>query len=317
MADRLTIGWEAAARLFGYGQDAEGLKSKFLKTGENEESPELLPDNEVDSLVITLGSKRLSKVEEDAKKEHYSRGLRETAEKWESVIKEYVDSNTKGPELVSELVDRLKSESKKGGAPKELDEESLRKLPVFEKVLNSEVSTLKSTIDELKSTLESKTRAFELDRLKRTVVSRAISVLDEENVYLGSDEQARKRAVKAIEALLPYQSLKEDDGRIVIVDEDGKPKLDDMKDPIPFKDLVLSINPFPKKEVEEQRTPKGQGGKGGRGDRGGDKGLKIKSKEQYETLMLEANKLQGKARTQKRAEIRRAYAESLRGESES
>lgn len=190
----------------------------------------------------------------DIQKNHYGRGLKEGASKFESHIKQHFESDKQGTELLEDYLSHL--ESKTNSAKKELKAEDIKSNPAFKDLLNAEVSALKEEADRVKAELENERNKYYTEKLTDKAQSEAIKILNKLRWVQSDDPDQAEKQKKAIFSLIDYSKVKLDNGQLVLVDEAGEVLKDQYHNPVSYESYIETLNPFGTHKVNpNQKAP--------------------------------------------------------------
>lgn len=190
----------------------------------------------------------------DIQKNHYGRGLKEGASKFESHIKQHFDSDKQGTDLLEDYLAHLESQTK--SAKKELKAEDIKSNPAFKDLLNAEVSALKEEADRVKAELESERNKYYTEKLTDKAQSEAIKILDKIRWVKSDDPDQAEKQKKAIFSLIDYSKVKLDNGQLVLVDGSGEVLKDQYHNPVSYESYIEQLNPFGTHKVNpNQKAP--------------------------------------------------------------
>lgn len=242
-----------------YGLSEEGVASLY-----NEEKTELLPD--AYEKILESDRVRISKFKADEKKireESYGRAKREVMSDYEKQIREkyQLQSDKQGVELIDDLVESYRSQG--GGG--DLTDEQIKKSKLF--------------LDYVENT--KKEYQTKLDEKENELVKFKAEVAEKETWYTA--KEAANAILESLKPILPedatkanqwkniylneLRSLKREmrDGKIILLDEDGKDLQDGHGNRISFEAKAKEIAEkyFEFAEGNQRGNPNGGNGGGG------------------------------------------------------
>jgi len=189
----------------------------------------------------------------DIQKNHYGRGLKEGASKFEQHIKQHFDSDKQGTELLQDYLTHL--ETKTQSAKKELKAEDIKSNPAFKEILNAEVQALKEESERVKAELESERTKYYTEKLTERARAEAVKTLNKIRWVVSDDPTQAEKQINAIYSLIDYSKIKLDNGNLVLVDANGEQVKDEYHNPVSFESYIESINPFGTHKVSQQKSP--------------------------------------------------------------
>lgn len=211
----------------------------------------------------------------DIKNNHYGRGLKEGASKFESYIKTQFDSEKQGTELLQDYLTHIESKSQK--AKDKFTPEELKANPVVKQLVDAEVKALKEEKDRVLEELNGERNRYYTEKLTEKARGEAINVLEKIRWAKSDDHEQADKQKKAIFSLIDYSRLKLDGDKIILVDANGEAEKDQYHNPISFESYIEGLNPFGIHRVNpNQRSPQGQQGNPNA------PALKIRSQQEYD-----------------------------------
>lgn len=266
------------------GMDTESLKKMFFGDLKEGEEPKLKDGVNPVSVISELVAAKM-KADRD---NQYGRAIKETNTKYESFL---VESGYKGTKqgvdaLADFLASRPKPEPGKGGDKAEITPEFLESDPIARKWLEDKIEPIKKVESDLKKQLADKDNQFKQDRKDQLLEARAIEHLDSKKWDDGGEKNRKKRIAQIVKLLKLEEIELSEDGKTLIVMENGYPKKDNLSNPVTFEALVEATNTHDYLQYDKKDDP---GSKGKPGQGSGSGGLKITSNEQYNKLRREAS----------------------------
>lgn len=288
-----------------------------LKTVEGDE----IEDSIVQTVLKELDAEKVSTFKEEAKirfDNGVKKGVKDTAKKFESKLKETFEieeDDLEGDDLLSKVEEVAKANKSKGGEGNQIDfskitPEDLEKVPAFinkkrdfEKQLKEKDAEKENAVNTVKNEIKTST-------IKNKASNLALAKLLEKNPILPSDaKKAEKMKNKLlIEEIKNLSFMEGDDGSLIPLDEEGKPKTNANGITIDFDTLVEEIidNNFEFAKSEERKSP--QGGSGGSGGSSSTKytGKAPASKQEYMQLLTSSD-----LSTEEKASVKEQYREQF------
>jgi len=214
-----------------YGLDETGVTSLY-----SEDGTELLPD--AFDRLLALDKDRVSKLKPDTKsifQDGYKKAKSETLSEFEKSIQEKfgVKSDKQGLELISEIL-----ESKKGGTS--LTDDDVKTHRLYLDLMES----VKKKESEFEQTLHGKLKEYEAKMQKEqtfnTVKDQALALFDGMKPILPEDPMKSKNLKSIFVSELSNVDYDVRDGKIVLVDADGKDVTDGHGNRVSFESYVKS-----------------------------------------------------------------------------
>lgn len=278
---------EEASSLTGIKIDE--LERRFKnETGEAKEASEI---NKIVSDSI------IAKIRNHGEDQH-KRGIREKATEIERIIKgygvsEYSDATDAITKLVADIKQKAKP-SKEGGD--ELTKDVITASPLYKELLDAEILTIKQALETKDGELTKLQGSVSLSEVKRIAHERAMQFFNKNNANFGKDNEHQQARVDNFWKATGYNNLKNIDGTLIVIDSEGNPLLDKMKNQVSFDDHIKTNWLFGYNKPAGGSPSPGGGG----GNPSG--GLVITSSEQFQSA------LDGAKDNKERSEIYAAYA---------
>jgi hypothetical protein len=240
-----------------YGLNEEGVASLY-----NEEKTELMPD--ALTKILDIDKTRISTFKVDEKKvreEAYGRAKREVMTDYEKQIREkyQIQSDKQGVELIDELVESYRSQG--GGG--DLTDDQVKKSKVFLDFVEITKREYQSQVDEKETALNQFKAEVAEKETWYAAKEAATSILEALNPILPQDA-SKASNLKGI-YLNELRNLKRElrDGKIVLLDGEGKDLQDGHGNRIPFeakaKEIAEKYFEFAKGS-QKSSPPMGKGG---------------------------------------------------------
>lgn len=288
------------------GRETAELETELFESVEGEEL-KLKEGVNIFGLVKD-GRKALIERNKKERKDQYNRGLKEGAGKFEKTIRSLgeFDTDLQGVDLLNAFVEVQKSTT-----GDDITEEFLAKHSVANQWLNSKLAKSKEAFKAVEDDFKAKLDKITRERKAEKIDSMAFDWLETNNWNDGEGDIKKSRR-SAIRRLLDYDRIAIEDGKPVLLDENGAPARDNLEHPIKWTDHLKEIGDavggFNK--VKPTSTPPSPGSSGESNNK-----LKVESKQQFDAHMVEVQAMRDKGQHQKAAkfsaEVRRAYAEYL------
>ena len=192
----------------------------------------------------------------DIQKNHYGRGLKEGASKFESYIKTQFQSEKQGTELLEDYLSHLETRTSKA----KLTADEIKNNPLYKDLVNSEVKALKEEAERVKQELNAEKSRYYQEKLTDRARNDALKVLDKIRWAKSDDPEQAEKQKTAIYRLIDYSKLKLDNNQLVLMDDQGETLKDQYHNPVSFESYIESINPFGVHKVNpNQKAPQTNG----------------------------------------------------------
>jgi hypothetical protein len=199
-------------------------------------------------VIAEYQTKRLNELQDQYKSDkdaQYSRGRRETAEEWEKRLRtQYgiTDNSIKGDELVSAIevkrqleIDQLKDSL----SNKDLTEEQIKASKFYQDLELKKQSEIDRITGEWKTKLEAKDQEFQQKENERKMLNVLGGYLQSDKLLLSDDTEVNTtRRNNFIREVMNTPHRFEEDGTVVLLNEDGSLRKDQMQNAIKFEDFV-------------------------------------------------------------------------------
>lgn len=203
---------------------------------------------EAPNLLLQHDATRITKVKTDSKaegktegfNEGHQKGTKDSAEKLEKELREEhgVDSDKKGKELFSAIIDKYKTQK----AP-ELEEDKVKLHPAYVKMESDLKKQIKQVQDEATTKFEERDKQLAKEAMFAKVLSRAKEEVTGLKPILPSDQKkAEKQMELLVQDLAGFEFTMNADGTDFIISKDGKPYNDPHGNRIDFKTLVKTTS---------------------------------------------------------------------------
>jgi hypothetical protein len=231
----------------------ESAMSKLFKIGKEAMSSLYNEDGELismDSIIEANVSKQAAHKEE--KENQYKRGLKEGSVKFEKAIKQEIDSDLEGVELVAELVSQIQAKASEN----KLTDQDVEKHPRYIELKTEVEKKVKEAVSEKEADIKRLQVEFEKKETFRTINAKALEMLESLNPVLPEDkakaESWKKTYLKEFEGF-DYQ---EKDGDYIVL-KDGKVYEDSHGNPIKLTDLskLTADKYFEFNTAEQRKSP--------------------------------------------------------------
>ncbi len=191
----------------------------------------------------------------DVQKNQHARGIKETAEAWESRLlkiaqdrKIDIPEDVKGVEALTAFVDALTSvdpKSKDG----ELSVEDIRKLRNFSLAVEDTIKPIKSKLTEAETALNEERQVNTVKFNREKVIQAAFQTLEDLKWKAGDTPEEKEARRTTILERLEYRTngfknVKIEGDAITLLDANGNPMKDDLQDTVDFKKWASGLNPF-------------------------------------------------------------------------
>lgn len=216
----------------------EQIKSLLYK--EDGEENELKDD--ALQLLLQKDADRITQIK-DANKagrdDQYKRGQRETAEKWESDIREAfgLSSDLTG----SDLIAKAKETKIEGSGNGEITDDQVKSHPAYMALQNEKKKEIEDINKEWGQKLKDAESDYNGKVTRSTVNSRALSHIRSMNPVLPEDATKASKRLNLVTHELSNYQFKTDGDQILVIDEDGQQLTDAHNTPVSFEDLVKDI----------------------------------------------------------------------------
>lgn len=225
-------------KLYGIkiGEDAEALKDS---EGNIRPLLEVIEEHQTNRL------KELQDQGKASKDEQYSRGRRETAEEWEKRLRNnngITDTSLKGEELVKAIEEKRQAEIEKLKASlsnKELTEDQIKASKWYQDLelqKQNEITTIKN---EWEAKLNDKDKEFQAKENERRMLNVLGGYLQSDKLELSQDKEVNAtRRNNFIREVMNTPHRFDENGNVVLLNEDGSLRKDQMQNAIQFEDFV-------------------------------------------------------------------------------
>jgi hypothetical protein len=191
----------------------------------------------------------------DVQKNQHARGIKETAEAWESALakiaqdrKIQLPEDVKGVEALNAFVETLTSVDPKA-KDGELSIEDIRKLRNFQLAVEDTIKPIKTKLTEAEKALNEERQVNTVKFNREKVIQAALQTLEDSKWKAGeTPEEKELRRATILERLEfrtgGFKRVKVEGDTITLLDENGNPLKDDLQDTVDFKKWVSGLNPF-------------------------------------------------------------------------
>lgn len=207
---------------------------------------------------------RLSKGNDDELKTRFDNGYAkakgEVLGEFEKTIREKFEfqSDKKGFELVTDLVESRVSSLKKDG----LTPDSIKKSSTYLDLVEHKNKEMQDKIDALTNDYDGKINMFKSAEVSKKITEEAFGIIDMLKPVLSEDlTRATNQKKSIVERILNTNKFEINEGRIILLNADGKIMEDEHKNPIPFDKMVrdTTVSLFDLKKSEERSSAGGPG----------------------------------------------------------
>jgi hypothetical protein len=173
-------------------------------------------------------------------KDQYKRGEREKAKLIEKSIKpifeKYGINSERVEDGLNELTEKLATAGTEKTDPAKLTADDIKRLPVFQSVLDDAVGKLKNDLAATMSEYESYKAGVQREKISGTVSAKARTVLEQSKAAFA--QNASSQVDFFIRAIGTQQFNVTDTGDVELLDKDGQPLRDDHSNRVSFDDYI-------------------------------------------------------------------------------
>lgn len=234
-----------------------------LKTVEGDD----IDDSKVEEILKELDAEKITSFKNEAKDRFdngVKKGQKETAIKFEKKLKSTfeIEEDIEGDELLNKVEEVAKSSKGSTGTKPDLNsltKDDLEKVPAYINIQRDFQSQLSAKEAEKETAVAGVKAEIKKSTLKTKASSKALAKLNERNPILPKDSaKAEKQKQKLlIDELKDIEFMEAEDGALIPLDAEGKPRLNANGIQIDFDMLVTGIidSNFEFEKVESRRSP--------------------------------------------------------------
>lgn len=197
-------------------------------------------DGEAKAEAVEVFTDRVKNKFAEINKNQYDRGIREKAKAIEKALKPIFDKYGINSERVedglNELTEQLATAGTEKTDPAKLTADDIKKLPVFQTVLDDAVGKLKNDLAAIQSEYEGYKSTVQREKISGTVSAKARAVLEASKAAFA--QNASSQVDFFIRAIGTQQFNVTETGDVELLDKDGQPLRDDHSNRVSFDDYI-------------------------------------------------------------------------------